>query len=326
MAVQADPAVAPEPWLKHVPVPLFAVTMGLGGLGLAWRQAHEALALPAAVGEAVLLAAAVVFVATLLLYLAKAVRFPAAVAGEYRHPVRVSFFPTITVSLLILAAAVLPYSRPAAEAVWVAGTAGHLVLALAIFNRWITHNVEIQHSSPAWFIPIVGNILVPIAGVRLGHADVSWFFFAVGLVFWLLFFAIVLNRIIFHDQLPGRFIPTLFILIAPPAIGCVAYLQLNGDVMDPLARTLFAVALFITLLLATMARLFLRLPFAVSWWAFTFPSAAMAVAGQRCHALMGTGTTAVIAAVLLAAATLIIAVVAARTVQALLAGRLFVPE
>lgn len=326
MTVQADPNVEAEPWLRHVPVPLFAVVMGIGGLGLAWRRGHEALALPAVVGEAVLALAALLLIAIAALYLAKATRFPAAVAGEYDHPVRINFFPAITISLLIIAAAALPYSRSVAEVVWLAGTAGHLVFALAIFNRWVTRNVEIHHSNPSWFIPVVGNILVPIAGVRLGYGDVSWFFFAIGLVFWVILFAIVLYRIVFHDQLPNRFLPTLFILIAPPAIGFVAYLQLNGDTMDALARILFAVALFTTLLLATMVRLFLRLPFAVSWWAFTFPSAAMAIAALRYYELTPAMPTAAIATVTLAAATAIIALVALRTIQALVAGRLFVPE
>lgn len=326
MTAQADPNTEAAPWLRHVPVPLFAVVMGIGGLGLAWRRGHEAFALPAAIGEAVLALAALLLVAIAALYLAKAIRFPAAVAGEYDHPIRINFFPAITISLLIVAAAALPYDRTVAEVVWLAGTVGHLVFALAIFNRWITRNVEIHHSNPSWFIPVVGNILVPIAGVRLGYADVSWFFFAIGLVFWVILFTIVLYRIVFHDQLPSRFLPTLFILIAPPAIGFVAYLQLNGDAMDGLARTLFAVALFITLLLATMMRLFWRLPYAVSWWAFTFPSAAMAIAALRYYELSPTVPTAAIATVALAAATAIIAVVALRTIQALIAGRLFVPE
>ena len=326
MTVQADPNTDATPWLRHVPVPLFAVVMGIGGLGLAWRRSHEALAVPAAIGEAVLALAGLLLIAITALYLAKAIRFPAAVAGEYEHPIRINFFPAITISLLIMAAAALPYDRLAAEVLWLTGTVGHLVFALAIFNRWVTRNVEIQHSNPSWFIPVVGNILVPIAGVRLGYPDVSWFFFAVGLVFWVILFTIVLYRIVFHDQLPNRFLPTLFILIAPPAIGFVAYLQLNGDAMDGLARTLFAVALFTTLLLATMVRLFLRLPFAVSWWAFTFPSAAMAIAALRHYELTPTLPTAAIATVILAAATAIIALVAFRTVQALIAGRLFVPE
>ncbi len=325
MTAEAKAGDAVAPWLQHVPVPLFAIVMGLGGLGLAWRSASDVFAVPTFIGEAMLLVAAGVFVAVTGLYAAKAIRFPAAAVGEFRHPVAVNFFPTITISLLVLAAAALPYNRTISAALWVAGAAGHLALALAILNRWITHNVEILHASPAWFIPIVGTILVPLAGVPLGHADISWFFFSVGLVFWLVLFPVVLNRIVFHDQMPRQFLPTLFILIAPPAIGFTAYLQLNGGDVDSVARTLFAVALFLAMVLATMARLFLSLSFAVGWWAFTFPSAALAGAALHCHQALATTTTAVIAGIVLAAATMIIAVVAVRTLQALLGGRLIAP-
>jgi tellurite resistance protein len=42
-------------------------------------------------------------------------------------------------------------------------------------------------------------------------------------------FAIILNRIIFHNQFAPKFMPTLFILIAPPAIGFISYIKLTGS-------------------------------------------------------------------------------------------------
>lgn len=61
-------------WLAQIQVSLFAVTMGLGGLGLAWRTAARALGWPAAIGEAVLALAALCFVAIAALYVAKLAR------------------------------------------------------------------------------------------------------------------------------------------------------------------------------------------------------------------------------------------------------------
>ena len=320
------PAAAAGDWLTHVPIPLFAVVMGLGGLGLAWRRAHEVLGWPAAIGEAVLLLAAIAFVAILGLYAVKAARRPAAVRAEFNHPIRVNFFPAVSISALLMAGALLPYAPGAAEALFLAGAAGQLALALAIINRWITHNVEIHHSNPAWFIPVVGNIVVPVVGVRLGWPELSWFFFSVGLVFWLVLFTIVLYRIVFHDQLPQKFLPTLFILMAPPAIGLAAYLQLNDGTFDTLARVLFACGLFIALLLVTMAPLFLRLSFSVSWWAYTFPSASLAIACLAYADLVAAPGSTLLAIVVLLLATAIIAAVAVRTATALLAGKLFVPD
>ncbi len=313
-------------WLAHVPIPLFAVVMGVGGLGLAWRRAHAVLAVPAWIGEALLALAAVVFVALGLLYAAKAARHWAAVVGEFDHVVRVNFFPTVSIGLLILAAAALPYGQALAEPLWVAGAALHLLLSLVVVNRWITRGYEVQHANPAWFIPVVGNILVPIAGVPLGHGEVSWFFFAVGLVFWILLFAIVLYRIIFHDPLPARLLPTLFILLAPPAIGFVAYTRLAGAELDAGGRLLYFSALFLALVLVTLAPRFARLPFFVSWWAYTFPSAALAIAALVYCELKPGWASEAIAAGLLAVVTVLIVTVWVATARALVAGRLFVPE
>jgi tellurite resistance protein len=313
-------------WIAHVPLPLFAVVMGLGGLGLAWRKAHEVLGVSGLPGEAVLALAAATFAAVAVLYLAKAVRHREAVIGDFTHIVRINFFPAVSISLLILAVAALPYHTALAEGLWVAGAALHLTLSLVIVNRWITRNVEIQHSNPSWFIPVVGNILVPIAGVPLGHGEVSWFFFAIGLVFWLILFTVMLYRIIFHDPMPAKILPTLFILLAPPAIGFVAYARFMGPELDALGRVLFFTALFLALVLVTLAPRFLSIPFFVSWWAYTFPSAALAIAALLYHQHVPGPASGALAVGLLAAATLLIVTVWLRTLRALLAGHLFVPE
>ena len=317
---------AAQSWLAHVPIPLFAVVMGLGGLGLAWRRAHEVFAVPSAIGEAVLAFAGLVFVALAVLYALKALRHWAEVVAEFEHVVRINFFPAVSIGLLILAAAALPYGRGLAVSIWAAGTGLHLVLSLVVVHRWITRSYQVPHANPAWFIPVVGNILVPIAGVPLGYGEVSWFFFAVGIVFWILLFAIILYRIVFHDPLPARILPTLFILLAPPAIGFVAYVRLSGPELDGAARILFFTAVFLALVLATLAPRFARLPFFVSWWAYTFPSAALAIAALvYCEQVPGWGSET-LAVAILAAATLLIVTVWLQTARALLQGRLFVPE
>jgi len=300
--------------------------MGLGGLGLAWRAADRVLGWPGAIGEAILALTALCFVAIALLYAVKFARHRDAVFTEFAHPLKMNFFAAASIGLLLLADAALPYSRAVAEVLWVFGAAVHLTLALSVMRCWVTRNFEIHNSSPAWFIPVVGNIVVPLTGVPLGHVEVSWFFFAIGLVFWVVLFAIVLYRIIFHDQMPAKALPTLFILLAPPALGFIAYDRLVDGGLDGFGRVLFYAALFITLFLLTMAPRFLKVPFALSWWAYTFPSAAMASACLRFHELVSAPATALLSAGILVLSTAIIAQVAAVTIGALIAGRLFLPD
>jgi tellurite resistance protein len=136
-------------------------------------------------------------------------------------------------------------------------------------------------------------------------------------------YPIILFRLFFHTPLPPSLRPTLFILIAPPALIFSAYYSLNGGQLDAFAHGLFFAGLFFTILVLLLPRLFLGLPFAVSWWAYTFPLDAMTVAALAYHAKIGQPASAAIAAVLLALTTGIVAVVAARTALALRRGELF---
>lgn len=311
--------------LPHVPVTLFASVMGLAGLGLAWRKGAALMGLPSMVGEAVLAVAALAFIAAALTYGIKAARYFPAVVGEFNHPVRSAFFSTIPIAILLLASGLYPYAAPAAFALWVVGAVLQLTLTVRLIVRWMVHKQEINHVNPAWFIPIVGNIIVPILGVRLGQMEVSWFFLSVGLLFWLPMLTIILYRVIFHDALPPRLMPTLFILLPPPSIGYVAYVGLSGA-EDAFALVLVNGALFLTLVLLAKAKSFIGLPFALSWWAFTFPLDAVALAALEHVAHAPAGAWPVVALVLLALASAVVLIVAVRTMAAILKRTLFVPE
>lgn len=327
-ASPASPVAMTEPRrrLEHLPVALFSIIMGTTGLALAWSKAHAVLGAPVLIGEGLRGAASALFLLLLVLYGCKVLRHPQAVRAEMRHPVRVHFFPTVSISLLLLAVAYLESAPEAAWLLWLAGVALHLSLTLAIFGSWLHHtHYAIQHANPAWFIPVVGNIIVPVAGVRLASPELSWFFFSIGLVFWIVLLTIVLYRLIFHEPLPARLTPTLFILLAPPSVGFIAYTLLVGGV-DGFGRILYYTALFLALLLASNAMRFLRVPFYISSWAYSFPLAALTLATL----IMGTHLPYPFFLWLgLGLLTLLTAVVAALAVRTLIAvgrGEICVPE
>lgn len=312
--------------LAHFPVAFFAMVMGLFGLTLVWQQAAAALRAPAVIANLLIVVVVGVFAVVTALYVTKAIRYPAAVRAEVDHPVTLSFVPTTSISLILLGTCLLPLLPRAAFAAWATGSALHLILTLFVVNRWMHHeHYQIQHMNPAWFIPAVGNILVPIAGVRLGYPDVSWFFFSVGLVFWFVLMAIAFYRVFFHSPLPQRLLPTLFILVAAPAAGFVAYLELNGE-LDVLARVLINFALFLTVLLATQVRRFAALRFYLSFWAYSFPLAAMTVAVLRLYQHTGDTWAQWLGVLLIAAVTLLVTWLALKTAVAVRAKQICLPE
>jgi tellurite resistance protein len=299
--------------LENFPISWFAVVMGLAGLAIAWTRAETVLNLPFALSGILSIVTSAVFGLIGAIYATKAIRYPGAVLEELKHPVKLNFFATISISLILIGTALLHTAPVASKWIWVAGTILHLIVTLYVLTVWMHHtHFEIQHFNPAWFIPIVGNVLIPLAGIHHASAEISWFFFSIGLVFWLVLMTIFMYRVIFHHPLPARMMPTLFILIAPPAVGCIAWILLTGEV-DPFARILYYCGLFLTLLLATQIRRFARLEFFLSWWAYSFPMAA--ITSATLIMLEGTGLTIFtpIAYVLLTALTILIGGLVLRT-------------
>jgi tellurite resistance protein len=323
----ADVAQAEAPGrLAHYPVTFFATVMGLAGLTLAVHAAEERLGL-AGLSQGLLWATVAAFVAIGLVYVAKALRHPSAVAAEWHHPVKLAFFPAISISLLLIGTAALPLAEGFARPVWLLGLAGQGVLTLAVISGWIGRRpFQPMHVSPAWFIPAVGNILVPVAGVRLGFAELSWLFFSTGLVFWLVLLTLVMNRLIFHDPLPGRLLPTLVILVAPPAVGFLSWLQLTGEAVDPFGRILLNAGYAFALIVAIQVPKFRDLPFALSWWALSFPLAALAIASFRYADLSGSAAHGWVATGLLGLLALVVAGLVLRTLGAILRGEICQPE
>ena len=312
-------------FVQFFPITLFASIMGITGLSIAYMRAAQHYPILHGVGNGLSLFAFGLFLVISGCYLGKIVRFPEEARHEFNHPVRFNFFPAISISLLLLAIAMMESFPSMAKGLWVTGTIAHLAFTLTAVSRWIGRLYSIQQFNPSWFIPVVGNILVPIAGVEFASKEISWFFFSIGLVFWLSLFAIMVYRLGFHGDLPGKLVPTLFILIAPPAIGFVSYFRLTGS-FDAAGRILIYLALFIALLLFTMYKKFLELPFFMSWWAYTFPICALAIAQFIAFRATQFVFFQYCGTALLVISTLVILLVALKTLGLIRAGKLCVPE
>jgi tellurite resistance protein len=127
-------------------------------------------------------------------------------------------------------------------------------------------------------------------------------------------------------MIPSKLMPTLFILIAPPAVGFIAWVKLHNGVIDDTARILYYFALFTTLLLFTQMRFFWKLSFALPWWAYSFPMAAITIATSVMMEKVGGDLFRLLTPVLLALLVTLVTVLCFKTIQALLRGQICVPE
>ncbi|MCW2310999.1 SLAC1 anion channel family protein [Rhodoferax antarcticus] len=313
--------------LAHMPISMFSIVMGLAGTTIALEKAEHLWAWSVSPSAVMLALTALVFVAISLAYLAKFVLHRQHVIAEFNHPIRLSFFPTISIGMLLLAIASMSHHPGVSLYLWAVGSAVQLLFTLAILSNWMHHEkFQVQHSNPAWFIPIVGNILVPIAGVPLGYPEVSWFYFSIGLMMWTPLLAVLFNRFFFHPMIPSKLLPTLFILIAPPAVGFISWVKLHNGVVDDTARIFYYFALFITLLLIVQAKYFIKVSFALPWWAYTFPVAALTIATSVMLEKVGGSFFAMLFPLLLSVLVVLVSVVCVRTVIAMMRGEICVPE
>lgn len=319
-------ATAREPRLKHFPITLLPTVMGLIGLSIVFFKFEHTTGLGVPLGRSLLYATTVWFAVVMAIYAVKAIRYPAMVKWEFHHPIRVNFFPAISISFLLLSIGFLENgSLGIARICWWIGAPLHLVLLLIILSGWFHKSYDIHSFNPAWFIPVVGPLLVPVAGVSIAHPEISWFFFATGLLYWILLMAVFLNRIFFHNALPGKLLPTLFILIAPPAVGFIAYIKMTGD-LDAFAKILFYFGVFTTAMLFTMVDQFRKIPYFVSWWGYTFPLDAFTLSLFLMYRMSDLVVFKQAALVMTGVTTLVIIIVLIKTIVVATRGGICVAE
>ncbi len=315
-AVQTRPAVAGT--LCYLPVALFGSVMGLTGLAVGWRLAHTHFGTPAWIADAVGDVALATFAALAIAYQVKAATSFSSVRAEFTHPISGNLFGTLLISLLLVPLLLADRYLVFARVVWVVGAVSMTLFAWLIVMRWISVRQKPAHATPAWIVPVVGMIDVPLAVPALGWTHelhgLMVFATAIGLFFAVPLFTMILSRLMFEEPMPDALQPALLILVAPFAVGFSAYTATTGAV-DGFATSLYMLMPFIlAVLIARMRHLARCCPFRVSWWSVSFPLAACADAALSYASFAQNLVSDIVAALLLALASLVIAMLFVRTV------------
>jgi tellurite resistance protein len=214
----------------------------------------------------------------------------------------------------------------AAELCWAAGAGLNLGLSGVLFRRWLSGPGNLERLSPVWLMPAIGDLVVPLAGGRLGYRELSWFFFAGGIGLWLMLAPALFQRLAFRRPLTEAQFPWVFLILAPPAVGALALSGLGQPVVEPAARLLMFIALFLALGLVTLVPRFLRAKFSLAWWAFAFPAAALAQLLLLYHDALAAPGSHYLAVLALLAATALTGVATIATLRAALTGTLGAAE
>jgi tellurite resistance protein len=168
-----------------VPASFFGMVLGLAGLGSAWRAAHLLWGLTAFVGELLMLAAGVVWLAVTVLFALKWIVARDFAMSELAHPVQCCFIGLVGVTTMLVAGALVPYSHEAALALYIVGAV--FTIGFAVWRAgglWLGGR-DPGHTTAVLYLPTVaGSFVAATAGSALGFADVGQFFFGMGFFSW----------------------------------------------------------------------------------------------------------------------------------------------
>lgn len=264
--------------IRYFPIILFASVMGFAAFTIAVAEMELLYNFKPVLSSILITITTVLFVLNGSILIYRIFRYPENVRKDFIHPVKSNFFATISISLLLLSALYIDIHYGVSYIFWLLGMLLQLSLTLIILTRMFWQApFDLKLFTPAAFIPIVGNLVVPISGFNYVNDQISWFFLAVGLFFSIVYMVFVFYRLFFVGPLPAPLLPSIFIALAPPSVGFVAYTNVLGRV-DVFAQILYGLALFITLFLFIQLIKIIRGPFFLSAWAFLFPTAAFTVA------------------------------------------------
>jgi tellurite resistance protein len=319
--------VASHSAVLRVPAGMFGIVLGVSGLAGDWRLANALWGLPSNVGEMINACAIVIWAVLIALFAAKWLFAREAALEEARHPIHCCFIGLAGVATMLVARGVLPYSRGLALVLFGLGVTFSMAFAL-----WRTGTLWRGGRDPATttavlYLPTVAACLVSALVMgALGMNEWAQLAFGAGLLSWLAIESVLVQRLLTAPEMAPALRPSLGIILAPPAVGCAAYLSITTGPPDMLANALLGYCLLQVLVLLRILPWIMKQPFATSYWATTFGTTALAAASMRMSERGGTGAAADLAPLLFILANVAVGSIAAGTVYLATQGRLIAPQ
>lgn len=265
-----------------IPVNYFAISLGLLSLGLAWRSAAVILDMPMIISDGILILGGLSWVLFLLIYIYKWVCRIESARLELHDTIQCCFISLIPITTILMGIAMVPYVLFLAKVFVFLGILGAILFA-AYRSAGLWRGTHVfDATTPVIYLPTVAASFASASALgALGFTDWGLLFFGAGLFSWLGLEAAVLQRLRTGKILPPPLRGVMGIQLAPPFVGCAAYLALNGGEIDLLVKLLLGYGILNFLFLTRLMVWILEKGFAVSLWAFSFGLGSMVAVGVR---------------------------------------------
>ena len=347
--------------VKHFNPAWFAAVMGTAVIPLAIAFSKIPLKMPLATFFFSI--AILMFLAALVPWTIKLFRYPAEFKKDLNHPVAGNFLPTMPISLIIFSLIFLKFpemvfsqsvSYNIAFYLWLLGSIGIYVMGFIILIHIFRHKgIDLPHANFGWYIPPVSKLIISVAGFELARVfpqsmeltfGLSIVSLGVGFFLFMFVGAAVYHRYIYHELPINRFAATFFIGVAPTAIIAIvlfkmiqffeqtSLLSIDPHVFVPVAKILILATWGFSIWWFCMAVIvilyYIRkmdLPYALSWWAFTFPAGALSVASGVAWKVSGFSFVYYIYGLSLIFLLVMWIIVFIRTAKGVASGKIFAP-
>lgn len=301
---------------SRIPLNTLAAPFGLAGFAESWTYAAPVLGVPDVVPQVFWGIAAVAWVWLLGAHVLRGARVAERLVDQLRHPAQgpiAALVPATAMLLGVDLARVWPTGGRVLVLVAVAVAAG---FAAWLLSTWFEGRLTLEAVHGGYLLPTVAAALVAaVATHEVGVTGLSWACFCVGVFFWGVMTGLLLIRLSFRAALPDPLVPTMAILVAPPAVATVSLFALTDDALTLPVQAIAGLGVLMFLVQLALLPRYVRLPFSLGAWSFVFPAAAVVTAAVEWFRVLDLPVAAVPTTALLALLSALVAVVGVRSLH-----------
>ncbi len=297
--------------IREFPPLLFASVMGTGVVAAVSYAYSRYIPVLSVLGIVLAYLNTLLFFTLLIPWCIRWIKYREDALHDLYHPVVSHFYGTIAIAMLVLAVdyVVIIGNTLTAWIFWICGTIATIIFSATIpYLMFVQEKIGIENITPAWYIPPVGLIVVPMAGALLLKNTTGLLFdlmlfvnysaWGSGFFLYVALYAICMYRYITH-QLPScNIAPTIWINLGPIGAGVSSlYMLVKNTFFITYKEPLYVFGLIFWgfgvwwLIMAIIITLHyikkISLPYSLAWWAFIFPLGAYVSATHNVAIVFG---------------------------------------
>lgn len=178
-----------------------------------------------------------------LLYVLKCIFHLDMVKEEFSHHVGVNcmYAPWISWLLMLQSAPTILHSTSCYQVLCLAFSFVILLLDIKLYGQWFTTKKRFLSvvANPTSQVSVIGNLVSAQVVAEIGWKESAVLMFSLGLVYYLIIFVTLYQRLTSGNQFPTVLRPTYLLFFAAPSIASLAWKSITGAFVTPSKMLLF---------------------------------------------------------------------------------------